>query len=116
MLTYEYSYETVLEGSVKHAWTVDDCFQGRDFDFSKPFLPERIAGVRNLTCLDDQEKRTLNQIRANSYCHLFAFVEEFIVPLVLANATRDIYGDETRLRVRAVRGRVRRGVRPRSRP
>jgi hypothetical protein len=26
-----------------------------------------------------------------------AFVEEYIVPMVLANATRDVYGDETRL-------------------
>jgi hypothetical protein len=97
MVTLEYSYATCLEGSVKNAWTVDDCFQGRDFDFSKPFLPDRIAGVRDITGLDDQEKRKLNQIRANSYCHLFAFVEEFVVPLVLANATRDVYGDETRL-------------------
>ena len=39
----------------------------------------------------------LNQIRGNSYCHLFAFVEEYIVPMVLENATRDVYGDETRL-------------------
>jgi hypothetical protein len=39
----------------------------------------------------------LNQIRGNSYCHIFAFVEEYIVPMVLANATRDVYGDETRL-------------------
>jgi ATP-dependent RNA helicase SUPV3L1/SUV3 len=46
MLTHEYSYETCLDGSVKNAWTVDDCFRGRDFDFTKPFLPDRIAGVR----------------------------------------------------------------------
>jgi hypothetical protein len=97
MLTHEYTYATCLEGSVRNAWTVDDCYRGRDFDFSKSFLPDRIAGVRGITCLDDQEKRRLNQIRANAYCHLFAFVEEFVVPLVLANATREIYGDETRL-------------------
>jgi hypothetical protein len=36
-----------------------------------------------------------DQIRGNSYCHIFAFVEEYIVPMVLANATRDVYGDET---------------------
>jgi len=39
----------------------------------------------------------LNQIRGNSYCHIFGFVEEYIVPMVMANAGRDIYGDETRL-------------------
>jgi P-aminobenzoate N-oxygenase AurF len=97
MLTQDYSYAAALEASVKHAWTVDDCFRGRDFDFSKSFLPDRIAGVAAISCLDDDEKRRLNQIRANSYCHLFAFVEEFIVPLVMENATRQVYGDETRL-------------------
>ena len=28
----------------------------------------------------------LNQIRGNSYCHIFAFVEEYIVPLVIDRA------------------------------
>jgi hypothetical protein len=97
MTTLEYSYETCLDGSVKHAWTVDDCFQGRDFDFTKPFLPERIAGVGGIGCLSDTEKRKLNQIRGNSYCHIFAFVEEYIVPLVMDRARGDVYGDETRL-------------------
>jgi len=97
MLTHEYSYETCLDGAVKNAWTVDDCFRGRDFDFTKPFLPDRIAGVRAIGCLNDDEKRMLNQIRGNSYCHIFAFVEEYIVPLVVDHARGDVYGDETRL-------------------
>ena len=97
MTTLEYSYETVLDGSVKNAWTVDDCFQGRDFDFTKPFLPERIAGVGDISCLTAFEKRQLNQIRGNSYCHIFAFVEEYIVPMVVDHARDDVYGDETRL-------------------
>jgi hypothetical protein len=97
MLTHEYSYDACLRGSVTKPWTVDDCFQGRDFDFAKPFLPERIAGVNAIGCLGDNEKRMLNQIRGNSYCHIFAFVEEYIVPLVMDRARTDVYGDETRL-------------------
>jgi len=97
MSTLQYSYETCLDGSVKNAWTVDDCFQGRDFDFTKPFLPDRIAGVSGIGCLSDIEKRKLNQIRGNSYCHIFAFVEEYIVPMVVDHARGDVYGDETRL-------------------
>jgi hypothetical protein len=97
-LTIDYSYDQVLNGSVHHAWTVDDCFQGRDFDFSKPFLPDRIAGVKDIRCLDADEQRMLNQIRGNSYCHIFAFVEEYIVPMVIERACVDVYGDETRLR------------------
>jgi hypothetical protein len=97
MLTHSNSYATCLRGSVTKAWTVDDCFQGRDFDFDKPFLPERIAGVKSIGCLTDGEKRMLNQIRGNSYCHIFAFVEEYIVPLVMDRARADVHGDETRL-------------------
>jgi hypothetical protein len=97
MLTHDYSYKAVLDGSVNHAWTVDDCFQGRDFDFTKPFLPERIAGVSGIGCLTAVEKRQLNQIRGNSYCHIFAFVEEYIVPMVVDHARGEVYGDETRL-------------------
>ena len=97
MLTYGYSYDACLQGSLTKAWTVDDCFRGRTFDFTKPFLPERIASVTPIGCLDDVEKRMLNQIRGNSYCHIFAFVEEYIVPLVIDRARADVYGDETRL-------------------
>ena len=98
MLTNNYSFENCLDNSVKSAWTIEDCFQGRDFDFSKRFLPERIAGTDGIACLNAAEKHKLNQIRGNSYCHLFAFVEEFIVPMVLDHARANVYGDETRLR------------------
>ena len=97
MLTHEYSYAACLEGSIKNAWTVEDCYQGRDFDFAKPFLPERMAGVSAISCLHDEEQRWLNQIRGNSFCHLFAVVEEYIVPMVMASAAQEVYGDETRL-------------------
>jgi hypothetical protein len=97
MLTHDYSYATCLRGSVTKPWTVDDCFRGRDFDFTKPFMPERMAGVESIGCLSDGEKRMLNQIRGNSYCHIFAFVEEYIVPLVMDRARADVYGDETRV-------------------
>ena len=48
MLTHDYTYTTILDRSVNNAWTVDDCYPGRDFDFAKSFLPERIAGVRDI--------------------------------------------------------------------
>ncbi len=98
MLSHNYSYADCLSNSVKSAWSVEDCFQSRDFDFSKRFLPERIAGVDGIGCLNEDEKRKLNQIRGNSYCHIFGFVEEFIIPMVLDHAREDVYGDETRLR------------------
>ena len=97
MLTNDYTYTQCLEGSVKRSWTVDDVHIERGFEFTKSFLPDRMAGVRDIACLDENEKRQLNQIRGNSYCHLFAFIEEYIVPMVIQHANRDVFGDETRL-------------------
>jgi hypothetical protein len=98
MLASQYSYDDCLRNSVKNAWTIEDCFQHRDFDFARLFLPERIAGVEGIACLDAAARRKLNQVRANSYFHIFAFVEEYIVPMVLDHARRDVFGDEVRLR------------------
>ena len=94
---HTYTYGACLRTSLAKAWTVDDCFRGRHFDFAKRFLPDTIAGVDTIGCLALDEKRLLNQIRGNSYCHLFGFVEEYIVPQVMDQARADVYGDETRL-------------------
>ena len=98
MLTNNYSYADCLKNSISSSWSVDDCFKGRTFDTSKRFLPDRIAGVDAIGCLSDEEKLVLNHIRGNSYCHIFAFVEEYIIPMVMDHARADVYGDEARLR------------------
>ena len=98
MLSHTYSYEECLHNSLKVAWKEEDVLKNRDFDYSKRFLPNRLAGVDEITCLDRDEKLKLNQIIGNAYCHIFAYVEEFIVPQTLEEAQRDIYGEEARLR------------------
>jgi hypothetical protein len=98
MLSHTYSYEQCLHNSLKVAWTEEDVLQNRDFDYSKRFLPNRLAGVDEIACLDASEKLKLNQIIGNAYCHIFAFVEEFIVPQALEEAQREVYGEESRLR------------------
>ena len=98
MLSHDYSYKEVLQNSLKVAWTEKQVLEGRDFDYSKRFLPDRLAGVDGIRCLNDGERLKLNQIMGNAYCHIFAYVEEYIIPQALEAAQRDIYGDETRLR------------------
>ena len=98
MLAHTYSYEECLHNSLKVAWKEEDVLRNRDFDYSKRFLPNRLAGVDEISCLDRDEKLKLNQIIGNAYCHIFAYVEEFIVPQTLEEAQRDIYGEEARLR------------------
>jgi len=98
MLSHDYSYAGILQNSLKVAWTERQVLDGRDFDYSRRFLPNRLSGVDDIRCLNQREKLKLNQIMGNAYCHIFAFVEEYIIPQALEAAQKDIFGDETRLR------------------
>src|SRR5215470_16756433 len=98
MLSNDYSYREVLQNSLKVSWTERQVLEGRNFDFSKRFLPNRLSGTDDIRCLGDGEKLKLNQIMGNAYCHIFAYVEEYIIPQALEAAQRDIFGEETRLR------------------
>lgn len=97
-VSHSFKYQDVLANSKKVAWTEDEVLNGRRFDLSKRFLPNSLSGVDSISCLDGDEKRTLNQIMGNAYCHIFAFVEEFIVPTVTEASLHDPYGDEVRQR------------------
>jgi len=97
-VSHNYTYEDVLANSKKVVWTEDEVLTGRSFDLSKRFLPNSLSGVDAISVLNEDEKRKLNQIMGNAYLHLFAFVEEFIVPTVTEESLNDPYGDEVRQR------------------
>jgi hypothetical protein len=97
-VTHNYSFQNTLENSKKVAWQEDQVLNGRYFDLSKRFLPNRLSGIDEIGFLNEEERRKLNQIMGNAYLHLFAFVEEFIVPTVTEATLRNPYGDEVRQR------------------
>ena len=100
MLTHAYDYGSVLETSQRINWTIEDVVGSRKFDFSRPFLPDAIAGVAGIRCLDEQEKLKLNHIRAFTYLYLFGLVEEYILPSVLDHVRGAEKGDERRALLR----------------
>jgi hypothetical protein len=80
----KYNYSSILKDAAKISWQIQDLIgDDRPLDFSKPFLPEAIAHTQTISCLNPYEQLILNQIRGNSYLHLFGLVEEFILPLVV---------------------------------
>ena len=94
-----YSYQSTLASSQAIPWRIEDIIGGeKRLDFSKPFMPETFARVKPLTFLNDEEKRTLNQIRGNAYLSIFGLVEEFILPFVLDHARPQLQGDDYRVR------------------
>jgi hypothetical protein len=93
------SYQSILNEALSIDWQIEDLIGGdRQLDFRKPFLPDSLAGVAAISCLDQAEQLKLNQIRGNSYLHVFTLVETFIIPM-LFNRLRQL---ETEVETEAV--------------
>ena len=95
----QYDYRDTIVASQKVNWRIEDIIGGdKKLDFSKRFMPESLARVERLSFLNDDEKRVLNQIRANTYLTVFGIVEEFIVPFVLDHVRPSLNEDDWRVR------------------
>ena len=98
-MEHHYTYQGALAASERIGWRVEDIIGGeKRLDFSKPFMPESLARVNQLSFLSPQEKRTLNQIRGHEYLAMFGLVEEFILPYVLDHTRPQLSGDAYRVR------------------
>src|SRR4029079_14756872 len=96
------SYQAALETSERIGWRVEDIIGGeKRLDFTKPFMPEPLAQVKQLSFLTPDEQRILNQIRGYEYLAMFGLVEEFILPYVIDHARLQVSGDDD-YRVRAL--------------
>ena len=94
-----YTYQAALAAQEVVHWRVEDIIGGeKRLDFEKPFMPESLARVDDLTFLNEEEKLILNQIRGNAYLSIFGLVEEFILPFVLDHARPQLSGDDYRVR------------------
>jgi hypothetical protein len=98
-MNHGYTYQATLAASDSIHWRIEDIIgSDKRLDFSRPFMPESLAQVQSLSFLNDNEKRTLNQIRGNTYLCIFGLVEEFILPFVLDQARPRLHGDDYRAR------------------
>jgi hypothetical protein len=94
-----YSYQSILAASERIGWRVEDLIGGeKKLDFTKTFMPESLAQVKQLSFLSPQEQVTLNQIRGHEYLSMFGLVEEFILPYVVDHARPQLSGDDNRVR------------------
>ena len=81
---HQYDYRDTIVASNKVNWRIEDIIGGeKKLDFSRRFMPESLARVEELSFLNDDEKRVLNQIRGHAYLSVFGLVEEFILPFVI---------------------------------
>jgi hypothetical protein len=87
-----------IEVSKRVRWDIDkDVLQGRKFDFSQKFLPDRISKINQLKFLSKDEKRFLSQIQGRTYANMFGFVERFITAKILELTRNYWLGDQVAL-------------------
>ena len=99
---HDFKYPAILAASDRAAWQIDEVISpGAEFDYSRPFMPESLALTAGLTMLSDEEKLTLNHIRAHDYLSIFGLVEEFILPFLMDHI-RPSLPDADDVRVRAM--------------
>jgi hypothetical protein len=98
-MDHNYSYQAALAASERIGWKVEDIIGGdKRLDFTKPFMPESLAQVKQISFLTPEETLTLNQIRGHEYLAMFGLVEEFILPYVVDHARLQLSGDDYRVR------------------
>lgn len=94
-----YNFNDTIVAAQRINWRIEDIIGGdKKLDFSKPFMPESLARVEQLSFLNSVEKRILNQIRAHAYLSIFGIVEEFILPFVLDHVRPSLDNDDYRVR------------------
>lgn len=91
-------YDQIVRASKKAEWQIDrDLLQGRTFDFSRKFLPDRLSKVDQLTFLTKDEARFLSQIQGRTYAYIFGLVERFISAKMLDQGRAHSLGDQLAL-------------------
>ena len=91
-------YAKCIEVSKRIRWDIDDdVIRGRQFDFSKKFLPDGLSKVNDITFISNEEKRFLSQIQGRTYANVFGLVERFICAKVLEVSQEYFTGDQIAL-------------------
>ena len=91
-------YAKCIDASKRIRWDIDkDVIRGRDFDFSRKFLPDALACMDRFSFLPADERRLVSQIQGRTYTNMFGLVERFIGAKVLEISGDHALGDQVAL-------------------
>ena len=77
--THTPQYAKCIAASKRIRWDIDrDVIRGREFDFSRPFLPDGLSRISRLSFLSPAEQLRLGHIQGRNYAIMFGLVERFI--------------------------------------
>lgn len=91
-------YAKCIAASKRIRWDIDrDVIRGREFDFSRRFLPDGLSRISRLTCLTPPEQLRLSQVQGRTYANMFGLVERFIAIKMLEVSRNHWFGDQVAL-------------------
>jgi hypothetical protein len=91
-------YAKCIEVSKRIRWDIDrDVIRGRQFDFSKKFLPDGISKIEQFHFLGQADRRLLSQVQGRTYANMFGLVERFINAKMLEVSRDHWLGDQVAL-------------------
>jgi hypothetical protein len=91
-------YAAAIDASKRVRWDIDrDVIRGREFDFSRKFLPDGLALVERFGHLNAEGRRLVSQIQGRTYANMFGLVERFIGAKILEVSREHWLGDQKAL-------------------
>jgi len=91
-------YAVAIDASKRVRWEIDrDVIRGREFDFSRKFLPDSLALIERFGHLNAEGRRLASQIQGRTYANMFGLVERFIGAKILEVSREHWLGDQKAL-------------------
>ncbi|HEX6529421.1 MAG TPA: hypothetical protein VF004_06360, partial [Burkholderiales bacterium] len=91
-------YARAIEASKRIRWDIErDVIRGRNFDFTRKFLPDGISKLDRLGFLNAEDRRLLGQIQGRTYANMFGLVERYIGAKILELSRDHWLGDQVAL-------------------
>ena len=96
--THTDRYAKVIEVSKRVRWEIErDVIRGRQFDYSKTFLPKGLSLVEEIGFLSAADRRLLSQVQGRTYAYIFGLAERFISSKVMELSREHVFGDQVAL-------------------
>jgi hypothetical protein len=91
-------YAKCIAASKRIRWDIDrDVIRGRQFDFTRKFLPDGLSRVASLPFLRPAEMRFMSQLQGRTYANIFGLVERYIGAKTLELSRDHWLGDQVAL-------------------
>ncbi len=88
-------YAQCIEASKRVRWEIDrDVIRGRQFDYARKFLPDKLSLIGEFGLTDAAERRLLSQVQGRTYANMFGFVERFIAAKILEVTREQALADQ----------------------